>query len=1478
MSSTSTYTAVVGSTTNLQEFSIPSFLTYGDVFTPTFVSTDGVTTVSFSTNDTSVFSINNSIITVIGISQTATLTCTQGLDSIESSALTTVKKSLSIAVTNQSISYGASLPSGIITYSGFITGDNSSNSLSGSSQLSITDSLSNSVADVTTALPDSYTITISIGTLTSNNYDLSISGSSSTLTITKLNSSVTFPNMSSGIIYGISLANFINSTTSSVNGTIVFKLDDTNGQIVSSSTVLTVGTYTIYAELTPSDISIYNSSSNTITFSVNKATPTVTFPDMSAGIIYGASLTSFINSTLSSVDGTFVFKLNDTNGQVVSPSTILNIGTYTIYAEFTPTDGTLYNNCSNTITFSVNKITPTISYSISNAITYGDTLVNILNATISGGLSGTMSYRLNNVSNTVVTGSTVLLPGTYGIIARFVPSDQSIYNTVETSAQSLTVNKAIIKVGFLGTLSMFVGTTFAFNTTFTFNGVQNPTTLIGLDTIANSITGTADYHFMMPNDTVTQVPHNTISSLPSGVYYVKALIGTLASDKYTFDNSYINSLYINKYTPTVTYVIDSSLPRSFTYGATLSSDYFTATYGAAQDGVTPAGTIKYYTNDGIELTTSTILYGTTTRIYAQYVPDSTVAATYGISNSLNITLNVTPLPVVISYSIPENYRTLAYGYGLTANQLCATASYNGQVITDGNINYRWSLSNNTDAYIGSVFGAGTVTLYAFFSHPHKNYAATNTTDATNSTITISKASLTGTPTNKTINYGSTVTFGTTWTGFVNGNNAANSITGTGVYTVRDSDNNIITNISTANVGTYYISAELGTFASSNYDLTMLSNTATLTINKVTPTLAISSTIYTYGDTSYLTNLSASFNSSVVDGTFVVKQTDNNGTILTGLNPINAIVSTVIFVTFTPSSTNYNSNTASFTIKINKATPTISYTLANSSYTYPTQFGASNMNASASNYGINVPGTFTYSTGSTTLLASSILNVGTYTITVSLVPLDTTNYNNALTTSTLTVNKSLLNVSVSNSYISMTYKRAPPAISAFNIYYSGFLNGDTESSVFGSNKPDYEISATTDFATIISKTDISNSNVGTYYCRLKQGTLPNGNYLYSFVNEYIQFRIETAAPTVTINIGSNPTTFDYGTKMTAGYFNATATILNSSNVAINVPGTFRFDAWLTINNTSVTVSGIQNNNPGYIYPAGSQQMTVYFVPNDTTNIISVYATPITFTVNKITPTITYSIPSNLKTINYGTKLLASQLAATVTYGGQTVTAGNIKYLKNSSTGSTQYYENSYPTVDTTRIYAVFYDNAGNYNTVNASDTITVNKIHASLSWKYPIIQNIPYGLPLSNYQLNAISNTDPYNVAPGTIVYTLTSNNSIITLGTVLNAGTYDFKATMNVTNSNYISETFMITNTITVLKNTPSLTWANPRDITHGTSLDGTQLNATTNVSSASLTYTPASGTAMNTVGKSDLSVTSNYDNSNYLYNSLSTTVNINII
>jgi ribosomal protein L14 len=148
---------------------------------------------------------------------------------------------------------------------------------------------------------------------------------------------------------------------------------------------------------------------------------------------------------------------------------------------------------------------------------------------------------------------------------------------------------------------------------------------------------------------------------------------------------------------------------------------------------------------------------------------------------------------------------------------------------------------------------------------------------------------------------------------------------------------------------------------------------------------------------------------------------------------------------------------------------------------------------------------------------------------------------------------------------------------------------------------------------------------------------------------------------------------------------------------------------------------------------------------------------------------------------------------------------------------------------------------NYNSVfGTTVTINVNKATPTVMWATPA--DITFGTALSGAQLNATASVD------GTFVYSPPA-------GTILNAGagqilSVDFTPTDT---ANYNS-VFGTTVTINVNKATPTVLWANAADITFGTALSGTQLNATASVP-GTFAYTPPAGTIVNAGAGKILSV-----------------------
>jgi uncharacterized repeat protein (TIGR02543 family) len=157
---------------------------------------------------------------------------------------------------------------------------------------------------------------------------------------------------------------------------------------------------------------------------------------------------------------------------------------------------------------------------------------------------------------------------------------------------------------------------------------------------------------------------------------------------------------------------------------------------------------------------------------------------------------------------------------------------------------------------------------------------------------------------------------------------------------------------------------------------------------------------------------------------------------------------------------------------------------------------------------------------------------------------------------------------------------------------------------------------------------------------------------------------------------------------------------------------------------------------------------------------------------------------------------------------------------------------------------------NQVTITGNTTVTANYREIPvITWANPA--NITYGTALSVTQLNATANT------PGTFTYTPAS-------GAILTVGTHtlhvDFTPTDTVNYANASKDV-----SITVTQAGTVITWSNPANITYGTPLSATQLNATANTPGV-FTYTPASGTVLN-VGTHTLHVdfvptdTTNYAN-----------------
>ena len=491
---------------------------------------------------------------------------------------------------------------------------------------------------------------------------------------------------------------------------------------------------------------------------------------------------------------------------------------------------------------------------------------------------------------------------------------------------------------------------------------------------------------------------------------------------------------------------------------------------------------------------------------------------------------------------------------------------------------------------------------------------------------------------------------------------------------------------------------------------------------------------------------------------------------------------------------------------------------------------------------NTPGTFTY-----TLAAGTVLHAGQQTLSVQFTPTDTTDYTDATATAVINVTPAPLTVTANNA--SKIYGAALPTLTAS---YTGFVNGDTSASLTtqptlgttataaspvgtyaitasGAVDGDYSITYANGTLTVTQApltitannatkvygqanpaltgtisglvngdTDIAtytttataSSGVGTYAIT---PSLSDSNYNITFNNGTLT--VTQATPVIT---WANPADITYGTPLSSTQLDATA----------NIPGTF------TYTSASGTV----------LHAGQGQTLSVLFTPTDTTDYTSVQATA---TIN-VTPA-PLTITANGATKVYG----AALPPLTVSYSGFV-------------NGDTSASLTTQPTLGTTATaaspvgtYAITASGAvdGDYSITYANGTLTVTQAPLTIT---------------ANNATKVYGQANP--ALTGTISGLVNGDTDIATYTTTATAssGVGTYAITPSLSDSNY-NITFN-NGTLTVTQATPVITWANPADITYGTPLSSTQLDATANIP-GTFTYTSALGTVLSAGANETLSV-----------------------
>jgi len=240
---------------------------------------------------------------------------------------------------------------------------------------------------------------------------------------------VTFPGPAAAPVFSVSAGTYHSTQTVTITdatpkATIYYTTDGSTPTTASnlynvSVTVSSTETLQAIAVATGYTESAVTSAQYTIT---PPAAPVITWPPPAA-INYGTALSSTQLDATTTVAGTFVYN--------PAAGTVPGAGTQTLSVTFTPTDTTDYTTGTASVSLTVNKAAPPITWVAPAAITYG-TALTATQLDASSTVAGSFTYS-------PLVG-TVPAAGTQTLSVTLIPFDATDY-TNATASVSLTVTK-----------------------------------------------------------------------------------------------------------------------------------------------------------------------------------------------------------------------------------------------------------------------------------------------------------------------------------------------------------------------------------------------------------------------------------------------------------------------------------------------------------------------------------------------------------------------------------------------------------------------------------------------------------------------------------------------------------------------------------------------------------------------------------------------------------------------------------------------------------------------------------------------------------------------------------------------------------------------------------------------------------------------------------------------------------------------------
>ena len=876
-----------------------------------------------------------------------------------------------------------------------------------------------------------------VGTFTSTYPNYASGGTApGTLKISPATASVT-PNAASKI-YGTSdptltgtLTGFLASDTISATYTRVA------GETVAGSP------YTISATLRPAGVlGNYNITYNTAGFTINPATPVITWPTPAA-ITYGTPLSGTQLNATASVPGTFSY--------VPQAGTVLSAGQQKLWAIFTPNDTTNYTTATASVPLTVNQATPSLALSCApSPAVYGSSVV--CTAQLPGDATGTVQFEDSGVNLgtavSVAGGSAAystsnLALGAHSITA--VYSGDTNYTGITSSSFALNIvlpptatllwswrNPSLYDQSGNVTAQVWAPGNPTGTVTFTDSGTQ-----LGSATLATSASVT---NLLLYSSQFDQAPWTAASAIGVTADYTSSPVGDetgyrLTAASGTWENGTCPGLQQNITVPPLSTDLTFSIWLKSNTGANQTIQIWLGwpSYGSAFDVICPVSSnwqrcsITSPTPNGSQAMYASVVPctksgdpATDVSIWGAQVEETFFGGFPGPYIATGST-SATGTAIVAAYNmetLDAGTHTLVATYAGDANYAGSTSAALTQIIQQGITHVTLMSSANPSAYgmpvtftvwtfggeTGTVtFSDGSTTLgtanvsgsVASLTVPGLS-VGTHSITATYSSNNPNYAGGTSAPLTQTVNQAvSAVTLTCGPSPALYGVSIActaqvpTNATGTVQFQVDGVNSGAPVAVSAGAAADGFAQLSAGTHSiaavysgDTNY-LPATSLSFSETVNQATPTVTWAPpAAITYGTPLSAAQLNAT---ASVAGTFSYNPLA--GTVLgAGKQPLS--------VTFTPTdTTDYTTATASVSLMVNQATPVITWPTP-APITYGTPLSATQLNATAS-----VAGTFSYNP-----LAGTVLSAGKQPLTVTFTPTDTTDYTTATASVSLTVNQ------------------------------------------------------------------------------------------------------------------------------------------------------------------------------------------------------------------------------------------------------------------------------------------------------------------------------------------------------------------------------------------------------------------------------------------------------------------------------------------